>query len=43
MNRPKNARLLAALVAVAAVLGAAATWSLWDWSRDAAVERGAPR
>ena len=35
MNRPKNPRLLAALVVVTSALGAAAVWSLWDWSRDA--------
>jgi uncharacterized membrane protein YjdF len=42
MNRPKNAPLLAALVAVAALLSAAAVWSLLDWSEDAAAatERG---
>jgi hypothetical protein len=41
MNPPKNARLLVALVAVAAALGAAAVWSLGDWSRDLAAEQGA--
>lgn len=34
MNRPKNPRLLAALVFVTSVLGGAAVWSLWDWARD---------
>ncbi len=34
MNRPKNPRLLAALVVITSALGAAAVWSLWDWSRD---------
>jgi hypothetical protein len=34
MNRPKNPQLLAALVFITSVLGAAAVWSLWDWSRD---------
>lgn len=43
MNRPRNAPLLAALVAACLFLGAGATWMLWDWSRNlAAAEGSAP-
>jgi hypothetical protein len=36
MNQPRNPRLLAALALAAAALGIAATWALWDLSRDLA-------
>ncbi len=38
MNRPKDARLLTALAVAALALGACATWSLVDWSRELAAE-----